>query len=301
MSLATLFLVLVVAIAACDEDDSSGGSGSSESARLVLLSAPPGDDFYYTIERSAKAEAERLGADLEVQQISKWEPDAQVPVLNAAIAKNPEAILINPVDTNALQAPLERAAQRGIKIITYDTTIRDPEGVIETYISGDIEKLGRTAAETQLELIDNRGKVFYQGTQPNQAFFDSLQRGWKEVIDKEPEVTQLPVVYSDWEPSKASSQMEAMLTAHPDLAGKVKLVGVDGAPQNVQRLKDGALSAIVSVKAVDYGSASVRAAVQAIKGEKLPTKTVMGQCVLTSETLDDPENKDCLYDTAPAS
>jgi ribose transport system substrate-binding protein len=286
-----------------------------------MLSAPPGDDFYYTIEQAAKEEARRVGADLEVQQISKWEADSQVPVLNAAVAKKPDAILINPVDTNALQAPLEQAAQRGIKIITYDTSIRDPEGVVETFVSGDIEKLGRTAAETLLGLIGNQGKVFYQGTQPNQTFFDTLQRGWREVMSRASGVRQLPVVYSDWEPSKANSQMETMLTAHPDLSGgfagifvdqqgivpaleragklgQVKLVGVDGAPSNVQRLKDGALSAIVSVKAADYGSAIIESALRAIKGEKLPPKTIMGQCVLTTKTLDEPANKGCLYDKA---
>lgn len=286
-----------------------------------MIAAPPGDDFYYTIEQSAKREAERLGAELEIQKFTKWEAAAQTSVLNAAIAKQPDAILVGPVDENALQAPLERAADRGIRIVTYDTTTRDPDGVVATFVAADIVELGRSAATAQLDLIGDQGTVFYQGTQPDQTFFESLREGWTGVMDAEPGIEQLPVVYSDWEPSKASSQMQTIVTANPELAGgfagifvdqqgivpaleragktdQVKLVGVDGAPANVERLRNGELGAIVSVKAADYGSAAVQAAVDAIRGEELPAKTVIGQCVLTSETLDDPANEACLYERA---
>jgi ribose transport system substrate-binding protein len=317
-AVAGLTAALAVNLAACGGDTDSGGS---ESLEVIMLSAPPGDDFYYTIERTAQEEADRVGVDLEIQQIPKWDAAEQVPILNAAVAKRPDVILVNPVDRNSLQAPLEAAAQRGIKIITYDTTIRDP-GVVETYVSSDIVALGRTAAETQLGLIGNEGTVFYQGTQPNQAFFESMQQGWMDVMNQEPGINQLPVVYSDWEPAKASSQMEATLTANPDLAGgfagvfsdqqgivaaveragrtdELQLVGLDGAPENVQRLRDGALSAIVSVKAADYGTAVIQAALNSADGEDQPAETVLDQCVLTVETLDDPANAGCLYDNAP--
>lgn len=323
-ALVAVCAALVVALAGCGGASSQGSAsstGGGEGAKLFMIAAPPGDDFYYTIEEAAKREAARVGADLEVQKFTKWEAAAQTSVLNAAIAKNPDAIFVGPVDENALQTPLERAAERGIKIITYDTTTRDPAGVVETFVAGDIVALGRSAAETQLRLIDNKGTVFYQGTQPDQTFFNSLHQGWSEVMDKQPNVEQLPVVYSDWEPSKASAQMQTILTAHPDLAGgfagifvdqqgitpaikragkteQVKLVGVDGAPENVARLRRGELAALVSVKAADYGTGMVRSAMKATKGEELPAKTVIGQCVLTAENLDDPANKGCLYQEA---
>lgn len=323
--LGLLAAVLAGGAAGCGEEArTSGAASGGDSPNILMISSPPGDDFYYTIEESAKREAERVGADLEIQKYSKYEAAAQVAVLNAAIAKRPDAILVGPIDENALQAPLERAANRGIKIVTYDTNTREPDGVVSTYVASDIVELGRSAARAELELISRRGKVFYQGTQPDNVFFDSLRTGWSEVMDKESGVEQLPVVYSDWEPSKSTSQMQTLLTAHPDLRGgfggivydqqgivpalkragklgRVKVVGVDGAPANVQRLRAGELSAIVSVNAADYGVAAVRAAVKAIKGEKLPPKTVIGQCVLEAKTIDDPENKACLYEKATAS
>jgi ribose transport system substrate-binding protein len=320
-ALQVICVALALGLVACGDssDDRAGNSG--DSLKIYMVSAPPGDDFYYTIERAAKAEAERIGADLEIQNMPKYEASSQVSLVNAGIAKKPDAILVGAVDVNALQAPLERAVERGIKVITFDGNIRDPEGVAETFVSSDIVELGRSAARTQLELIGNRGKVFYQGTAPDTSFFDNLRDGWTEIMDAEPGIEQLPVVYSDFEPSKASSQMQTILTAHPDLAGgfagifldqqgivpaleragkinQVRAVGVDGATANVERLRKGQLGAIVSVKAADYGTQIIQAAKQAVDGKQLPSKTVIGQCVLTAETLDDPANRACLYEKA---
>ena len=132
----------------------------------------------------------------------------------------------------------------------------------------------------------------------------------------------LPVTYSDFETAKAASQMEATLVSTPDLiggfagisldqqgivsaverAGKgndLVLVGVDGAPENVALLRQGKMDALVSVKARDYGVEVIKAVVAASAGERLPPNTVIGQCVLTADTLDDPQNASCLYDSPP--
>jgi ribose transport system substrate-binding protein len=113
--------------------------------------------------------------------------------------------------------------------------------------------------------------------------------------------------------------MRAILTATPDLIGgftgifldqqgnipaieragkldELVLIGVDGAPQNVERLRTGKLDAIVSVKARDYGTMAIQAAVIAVSGDDLPQRTEIGQCLLTAETLSDPDNAPCLYD-----
>jgi len=319
--LAALCAALTFGAAACGGSGSSGGD--DDAPRLFLMSVPPGDDYFYTIEQSAKREAARQGAELEIQQVANLEASSQLPVLNAGIAKHPDAIIVNPLDVDALQAPLEDAVKRGIKVITYDVNTGEPDGVVSTFVSADIVELGRDAARAQLEAIGREGKVFYQGSATGVSFFNSLQEGWREIMDAEPGIEQLPPVYSGYEPSRANAQMEAILTAHPDVSGgfagifldqqgevpalqragklgKVKLVGVDGASPNVERLRDGALSALVSVKAADYGTQVIRTALAAIDGKELPAQTVIGQCVLTADNLDDPRNADCLYDKAPS-
>jgi hypothetical protein len=56
------------------------------------------------------------------------------------------------------------------------------------------------------------------------------------------------------------------------------------------------MDALVSVRAADYGVAIIKATVAVMAGEKLPANTVIGQCVLRADNLDNPENKACLYE-----
>jgi ribose transport system substrate-binding protein len=315
---ATTAVVLATAlsIAAAGCGSSSGGSDTKS---IFMVGFPAGDDFYYTVEQGVKREAERLGVDLEIQRIAKYEPSAELSVLNAAVVKRPDAILIDPLDVDALQAPLENAADQGIRIILFDNTTRDPS-VAATFVSSDVVELGRNAAREQLMLLDGKGgKLFYQSSLPGTTFFDNMYKGWMEIIDEHPEVEQLPRTYSEFEPEKAQSQMEAQLTGNPDLVGgfsgvfldqeaivealkragavdRVKTVGTDGAPQNIDLLREGTMDAVASVAAQYYGPAMVKAAVAAIEGKSLPAKTVIGQCILTAQNLDDPANAGCIYD-----
>jgi ribose transport system substrate-binding protein len=290
---------------------------------VLMLSFPPGDDFYYTLEQAAIAEAERLGVDLEIQKLSSMDPSVQVSALDAGVAKQPDVILISPYDANALQSPIERAAGQGIKIISYDNTIADGEGVLSTWVSSDTVEEGRMAARALVDLIDGQGKVFYQGTSVGTAFYDAIRKGWTEVMDAEPGIEQLPPVYSDYEVAKANSQMEAILTANPDLAGgfasifsdqqgivpaieragkvgQLKVVGLDGQAANIENLKSGALQTLISLQPGGYGKAIIQAAVKAANGEELPPQIKIPMCVLTVETVDDPENAACIYQQGAA-
>jgi ribose transport system substrate-binding protein len=287
-----------------------------------MLSFPPGDDFYYTIEESAKMEAERLGVDLEIQLLSDMDPATQVAALNAGLAKSPDVILISPYDSTALQAPIERAVAQGVKVITYDNTITEGEGVLSTWVSSDTVEEGRMAARELLKLIDGKGKVFYQGTQIGAAFWQAIQKGWKEVMDAEAGIEQLPAVFSDYETAKANSQMEATLSAHPDVAGgfasifsdqdgiipaieragklgQVKVVALDGMAPNIQRLRDGAIQTLISLQPREYANAMIQSAVKAANGEELPAQVKIPMCVLTSDTVDDPANAACVYEQRP--
>lgn len=302
----------------------SAGANSVAPAniKVIMLASPAGDDFYFTIENEAKAEATKLGVDLTIQQLATYEASAQLSLLNAAIAAHPDVILVNPLDSNALQSALGKAREQGIKLVLYDNSTGDPS-VAATFVSGDIHQLGRSAGLKFKELIgDRKGSVFFQrGLPPVNSFLDALRAGWGDIVDQMPGIKELPDNYSNFEPAKAASDMEAVLAGNPDLvggfvgifldqqgnipviqrAGKINslvLIGLDGAPQNVDRLKAGLLNAIVSVKARDYGVEAIKAAVAAVKGEQLPANTVIGQCVLTKDNLSDPANAACLYDLA---
>jgi ribose transport system substrate-binding protein len=100
-----------------------GGHGGARPAaraqdkQTFTLALVPGlttDAFYITMRRGAEAAAAALGDELVFQGASEWNVTLQVPVLDAVIARQPDAILIAPTDKVQLVAPLKKAADAGI-------------------------------------------------------------------------------------------------------------------------------------------------------------------------------------------
>ena len=123
-----LALVAVAFQTGCGDDDegSSSSSKAGQDYEVVFIPGVTGDDFFHTIWLGAEDEAEKLGVSIEQQAPPKYEPASQIPIVNAAVARKPDAIIVAATDAEALQAPLEQAAQRGIKVVTFDTTAATP-------------------------------------------------------------------------------------------------------------------------------------------------------------------------------
>jgi ribose transport system substrate-binding protein len=288
---------------------------------MVFIPGVTGDDFFHTIWLGAQEEAKGLHVSIDQQAPPKYEPASQIPIVDAAIAKHPDAIIVAATDAEALQAPLEQAASRGIKVVTFDTTTADPSFAV-THVSSDIVEAGRKVGDELVDLTGGKGKVMYIDHAPGVNFARDLRKGFESVMADQPGIDVLPIQYFDLEPQKANTITRTTITAHPDLAGafvgvgsgsqgalpaleaagklhQVKTVAFDAFIANVKALRAGRLDAVVSVAAREYGKDTVKAAVDALKGKSVPSRIKPKICVLTADNLDDPANQACLYQGAP--
>ncbi len=102
------------------------GLGAAQAQDKLTIALIPGlttDAFYITMQKGAQAAADALGVELVFQGAPDFNPVTQVPVLDAVIARAPDAILIAPTDTTQLIEPLRKAHDAGIPVITVDTFI----------------------------------------------------------------------------------------------------------------------------------------------------------------------------------
>lgn len=325
--LMAMALALVAALAfqtGCGGDDKSDAKGSSKAGgdyEVVFIPGVTGDDFFHTIWLGADEQAKKLGVSITQQAPPKYEPASQIPIVNAAVARHPDALIVAATDAEALQAPLEQAAKRGIKVVTFDTTVADPSFAV-THVSSDVVEAGRIVGEQLVRLTGGKGKLMYIDHAPGVGFARDLRAGFTEVVDSHPDLDLLPIQYFDLEPQKANTITRTTITRHPDLAGAfvgvgfgsqgaipaleaagklgdVKTVAFDAFVQNMKMLEAGKLDSVVSVAAREYGVATVNAAVDALNGKSVPKKIQPKICAFTAENVDDPENRPCLYSRAP--
>jgi len=157
----------------------------ADSHKKLTIALIPGvvDPFYFTMHRGAKHAADALGVNLLFQVPKQWNVSVQVPILNAIIAKKPDAILIAPTDKIQLIAPLQAAVEQGILVITVDTFIDD--GMYQdgsgrgdfplSYIASDNVLGGRMAARALAKSLNNKGQVYVSNTIPGISTTDQRE------------------------------------------------------------------------------------------------------------------------------
>jgi len=105
---AVLALVAAAASACGSSGKSSSGGSTAAKKNLALIVGTKNDNFYVTMECGAKAEAAKLGAHLTVNGPADFTIAEQKPLIDAAVSTKPDALVIAPTDTSALDPDLQQ-------------------------------------------------------------------------------------------------------------------------------------------------------------------------------------------------
>jgi ribose transport system substrate-binding protein len=309
---------LTVAACGSSNDKSSGGgstgSGGGKHYNMTLIAGVKGDEFYITMNCGAQEQAKKLGVSLNFQGPDQFDPSLQTPVVNAVAAKKPDAVLIAPTDTKAMFAPINQLKQNGSKVVLVDTTL-DDASIAESQIASDNLGGGKAAADALGKLIGGSGKVLVVNVKPGISTTDLRAQGFQQEAQKLG-LTYIGQQFDNDDPSKAASIVSAELAKHPDLKGifatnlfsaegsasglrqagklgKVKIVGFDAGPKQVQDLKDGVVQALIAQKPATIGADGVQQAYNALTGKPVTKKIGTGFTTVTKDNLD--QNQDALY------
>ena len=285
---------------------------------IVFIQGVKGDGFYITMDCGVRAEAKKLGAKVTTEGPAKFDATLSRPILEAVVAKKPDAILIAPNDVNAMQKPLEAAAKKGIKIVLVDTTVKDPKFAVSEISSNNLAG-GAAAFKAVQQLVPAGGKVLGIGVKPGISTTDARDKGFKDAAEASGgKYTFIGQEYSDNEPSKAAQITTAAIAANPDLKaifasnlfsaqgaatgikqagkeGEIVVIGFDAGPDQVAALKDGTVQALIAQQPYDIGVQGVQQAVAALNGEKTKKKITTGFTIITKNNVDSKAGKAAQY------
>ena len=322
-------IILALPVAACSSSKpesapSGGGSGSAaanapvatginaptkanKNYNLQFIQGVSGDEFYITMQCGIQAEAKKLGVSVTTQGPQKFDPTLQKPILDSVMAAKPDALLIAPTDTTALQTPLQQAAQ-STKVVLVDTTTKDPSYATSA-IASDNEGGGKAAFEALQKLNPNGGKVMVMSTDPGVSTVDARIKGFEDAVKTDPKFTYLNVQYSHDDPATAANLIGSALQKDPDMVGvfaanlfsaegtatgikqagkgnQVKVVTFDASPNQVKALKDGTVQALVAQEPALIGQYGVDMAVAALDGGSVTPKVQTGFTIITKDNVD---------------
>ena len=320
--LAVLCGLAAIVVVGCgsDGEPAAGGGGTpkAKSYELAFVNSNTSDPYFVSMACGVQAEAKRLGATVQVQGPATASPDAtkQLAVLNAVIARKPDAILFDAADPKAFTAPLKQAARDGIKVLFLNQAPAD-RTMGSGFIVTDDRYGGQLAAEETIRLTDETGPVMSLGFNTVKALKDR-QDGFTETIKAQ--APQMEYVGNFFDPTNAADKdvglVSAQLTKHDDLSavyglysapaerailairnagktGKVKVISFDPTPRLVKALSAGALDAFVVQKPEEIGRMGVKQVVDVLNGGSAPDVTQVEPLLVTEENLE--ENRQFLY------
>lgn len=294
---------------------------------IALVPGLTTDAFYITMQKGAQAAADALGVELVFQGAPDFNPVTQVPVLDAVIARAPDAILIAPTDKVQLIEPLKKANDAGIPVITVDTFIGT--GIYQTgagdgdfplsYIASDNVLGGRMAARALAAAIGGEGKVFVSNVKPGISTTDQREEGFKaEMAENFPKVTVLETQFNEDDANKAASQLQGVFARDPDLkgvfganlfsalgagtgvqqagqTGNIKVVAFDAPGSIVDNIKSGLVDVAIAQHPAEIGYYGVVSAYAHLTGHSIPVSIGTGFTIMDKSNIDDPEVAKYIY------
>ncbi len=306
-----------------------GGASAQAAGKHYNITLIPGlttDAFYITMHKGAQDAADALGDTLTFQGAPDFNPVTQVPVLDAVIARHPDAILIAPTDKVQLVQPLKKAVDAGIKVITVDTFIgtghyQTGSGDADfplSYIASDNVLGGQIAARALAKAIGDKGKVYVSNVKPGISTTDQREEGFKAEMKNHPGITVLQTQFNDDDANKAASQLQSVLARNSDLAGvfganlfsalgaangvkqagatgKVKVVAFDAPTSIIDQIKNGLVDIAIAQHPAEIGWFGVAAAHAVLSGQSIPTSIGTGFTVIDKANVDDPAVRRFVY------
>lgn len=296
------------------------GHAQDKKYTVALVPGLTTDAFYITMRKGAQAAADALGVELVFQGAPDFNPVLQVPVLDAVIARKPDAILIAPTDTTQLVEPLRKAFDAGIPVITVDTFIGN--GKYQTgsgnadfplsYIASDNVLGGRMAATALANAIgEGGGKVYVSNVKPGISTTDQREEGFKaEMAENHPNITVLETQFNENDANKAASQMQAVFARNSDLkgvfganlfsalgagngvqqagqTGNVKVVAFDAPTSIIDNINSGLVDVAIAQHPAEIGYFGVVSAFAHITGNSIPVAIGTGFTVINKDNVAD--------------
>jgi ribose transport system substrate-binding protein len=303
----------------------------AQDAKKYTIALIPGlttDAFYITMNKGAQAAADALGVNLVFQGGPEFNPTVQVPVLDAIIARKPDAILIAPTDVTQLVEPLKKAKDAGIPVITVDTFIGT--GKYQTgsgdadfplsYIASDNIMGGRMAARALADAIgEGGGKVYVSNVKPGISTTDQREEGFKtEMKEHHPNITVLETQFNENDANRAASQLQAVYARNSDLkgvfganlfsalgaangvqqagqSGTVKVIAFDAPTSIVDNINSGLVDAAIAQHPAEIGYYGVVSAYAHLTGHSIPTAIGTGFTVINKANVSDPNVSKYVY------
>ncbi len=301
---------------------SSGEQPAAETAArpfIPVISKGFQHQFWQAVKQGAEEAAKQYDVDITFEgPATEAEVDKQIEMLQAALAKNPQAICFAALDSQAAIPLLKEAQSKGIPVVGFDSGV-DSDIPVAT-ASTDNSAAAALAADKMAELIGGSGKVAVMvHDQTSRTGIDRRDGFVNRIKEAYPDIEIVNIDYGGGDHLKSTELAKAVIQANPDLkgyfganegsaigvvnavselgmAGKLVVIGFDAGKLQKDAVRSGLMAGAITQNPVGIGFKCVEAAVKAIKGEAVEPVIDTGFYWYDASNMDESQFGPLLYD-----
>jgi ribose transport system substrate-binding protein len=314
-----------MALAACSTGTTGATASSAASSAagggqkyIAIISKGFQHQFWQAVKKGAEQQAAKDGVKVTFEgPASEKEVEAQITMLQNAIAKKPDAIAFAALDSKAAAGPIATIKSQGIPMVAFDSGVDSDYPV--TTASTDNKAAAAEGAKHMCQLINNKGTVALvvhdqtskSGTDRRDGFLAGMKANC-------PDVKVLPAQYGDGDQAKSADITKSIIAANPDLSGifgsnegsaigvvkgvqeakktGLAIVGFDSGKAQKDAITSGLMAGAITQNPVGMGEETVKAALKAIAKETLPKNIDTGFYWYDKTNITDAKIAAVLYD-----
>jgi inositol transport system substrate-binding protein len=248
------------------------------------------NEFVIRLQDAIRKEAKALNINL-IELDAQGHAEKQVSHIENFVARNVNAIILNPEDQYGSAPAVDMAVSHHIPIVVVNALVSNLDKANAYVGSPDVEA-GKMEANEIMKLLNGKGNIcLLQGPYGHSA---EVQRtkGIRDVIASYPNAKIIAEQTGNWDRAQALSVMEnwlsmgkkidAVIAENDEMAmgalkaiygagkqNEIKVVGIDAIPDALKAVADGKLAATVFQDAEGQGKTAVDLAYKLIKGQKV--------------------------------
>lgn len=312
-------LVLCVFLSGCGNQNNNNPMGENEKPYIAVISKGFQHQFWQAVKQGAEQAAKDYGVTITYEgPDTEAQIDKQVDMLSNALNKNPQAICLAALDSKAAVNSLNRAKERNIPVVGFDSGVESD--VVVATAATDNKAASAAAADKMAEAIGGSGKIAMVVHDQTSKSGQERRDGFLERIqERYPDITVVDIQYGDGDHLRSAEAAKAILNANPDLKGiyganegsaigvimaveelhkqdSVQIVGFDSGKKQIDSIRSGVQYGAVTQDPIQIGYKAVEAAYKAYKGEKVEELIDTGYRWYDQTNVDSPEIQALLYE-----
>ncbi len=286
---------------------------------IPLISKGFQHQFWQAVKQGAEEAAAQYNVDITFEgPATEAEVDKQIEMLQAALAKNPQAICFAALDSQAAIPLLEEAKSKNIPVVGFDSGV-DSDIPVATASTDNIAAAA-LAADKMAELIGGSGQVaVLVHDQTSRTGIDRRDGFVNRIAEAYPDITIVNVDYGGGDHLRSTEIAKAVIQANPDLkgyfganegsiigvlnavnelgkGGQIVLVGYDAGKQQKDAVRSGVIAGSITQNPVGIGFKCVEAAYKALNGETVEPVIDTGFYWYDASNMDEEKFIPLLYD-----